>query len=230
MTGSVPVRGLYDLVIFDCDGVLIDSEVISTRSTVEALRGLGFEIDEADADRLFVGRSYATIRTMVERGWGGVLPADFEASLERRTLATMAHELEPVQGVADMLEGLEHPRCVASSSSVAWITSGLEKTGLLHHLEPHLFSASMVENGKPAPDIFLYAARKMGATPERALVVEDSLAGVQAGAAAGATVVGFTGGSHVTDPKAHGERLRAAGASLVIDDMAELPTMLAGRG
>ena len=168
------------------------------------------------------------MREEIEVDWGNALPATFEEEVERRALEDMATSLAPIDGIHDALLRLDLPRCVASSSSVDWITLGLRTTGLLDHLAPHLFSASMVENGKPAPDIFLYAAREMGVVPESALVVEDSLPGVQAGVAAGATVIGFTGGSHVVDKRVHGERLRAEGAALILDDMARLPDLLQG--
>lgn len=216
-----------DLVIFDCDGVLIDSEIISTRATVHRLAELGYQVDESDALRRFVGRSYASIRKDIESDWGQALPASFNADLERTTLDIMKDELRPISGVASVLPMITQKRCVASSSSVEWIRLGLKRTGLIHHLEPHLFSASMVENGKPAPDIFLYAAEQMGVSPERSAVIEDSVPGVQAGAAAGMTVIGFTGGSHIAGPD-HDERLRAAGAVHIIDDMAALPRLLDG--
>ena len=189
---------------------------------------IGYEIGEADAARRFVGRSYASMRREIEQEWGRSLPPMFEDEVERRTLQEMAGSLQPIDGVGEALTRLDRRRCVASSSSVDWITSGLKKTGLFDHLAPHLFSASMVENGKPAPDIFLHAAREMGVSPARALVVEDSLPGVQAGVAAGAAVIGFTGGSHITDKQDHGERLQAAGASLIIEEMRALPDLIAG--
>ena len=221
--GTLPV----DLVIFDCDGVLIDSEVLSTRSTVEALALIGYEIGEADAAKRFVGRSYASIRKDIEADWGQSLPSSFEVDVEKRTLGAMAKSLQPITGVGEALAKLHLPRCVASSSSIAWIRRGLERTGLIHHLAPHLFSASMVDNGKPAPDIFLHAAREMGVLPKNAVVIEDSLPGVQAGFAAGTTVIGFTGGSHIIDKVEHGDQLRAAGADHVISDIRDLPGLLA---
>lgn len=222
----MPESRSLGLVIFDCDGVLIDSEVISTRSTVTALGAIGYRIGETDAARRFVGRSYASIRKEIEADWGRPLPPSFEVDLERRTLDDMARSLQPVNGVANALARLTLPRCVASSSSVDWITLGLRKTGLLPHLAPHLFSASMVENGKPAPDVFLHAAASMEVSADRALVIEDSVPGVQAGVAAGMTVIGFTGGSHIVDADAHGAQLRAEGAVLVIDDMARLDDVI----
>lgn len=214
-----------DLVIFDCDGVLIDSEVISTRATVQALADVGYRISEFEAFRRFVGRSYASIRSDIEADWGQALPASFDADLEQMTLKSMKEKLRPVAGIAVVLSAINQKRCVASSSSVVWIRLGLKRTGLIHHLEPHLFSASMVKNGKPAPDIFLYAAERMEASPDRSVVIEDSIPGVQAGLAAGMTVIGFTGGSHIVDPD-YGDRLRSAGARHIIDDMMALPDLL----
>ena len=167
------------------------------------------------------------MREEIEVDWGNALPATFEEEVERRALEDMATSLAPIDGIHDALLRLDLPRCVASSSSVDWITLGLRTTGLLDHLAPHLFSASMVENGKPAPDIFLHAAAKMGAAPARVLVVEDSLPGVQAGVAAGMTVIGFTGGSHIADKAEHGARLQAVGASHIMDEMQALPDLIA---
>ena len=228
VSGNLPVGRPIDLVIFDCDGVLIDSEVISTRSTVDVLASVGYEISEADAASRFVGRSYASIRGEIEADWGKPLPSSFEVDVERQTLRAMATSLQPIKGVGEALSKIKLPRCVASSSSIEWIKRGLERTGALHHLAPHFFSASMVENGKPAPDIFLHAAGEMGALPERCLVIEDSLPGVQAGVAAGAVVIGFTGGSHIVEKADHGQLLRDVGASLIIDDMRALPDLIVG--
>ncbi|MEZ5932503.1 MAG: HAD family hydrolase [Alphaproteobacteria bacterium] len=227
MIASPPAGRPVELVIFDCDGVLIDSEVISTRSTVAALAMLGYRVSEEDGFRRFVGKSYASIRLDIQQDWGQSLPASFEADVERRTLDAMAIDLQPVDGTDEALSNLALPRCVASSSSVDWITSGLLRTGLLAHFAPHLFSASMVEHGKPAPDIFLHAAESMGTAPARAVVIEDSLPGVRAGVAAGMTVIGFTGGSHIIDKADHGARLKDLGAAHVIDDMRLLPDLVA---
>ncbi|MGI9510732.1 MAG: HAD family hydrolase [Geminicoccaceae bacterium] len=216
-----------ELIIFDCDGVLIDSEVLSTRATVAALDAIGYRISEEEAYRDFVGRSYASIRKTIESDWGRSLPESFEAEVEKRTLEAMATSLEPIAGAGSALSKLDRPRCVASSSSIDWIELGLRKTGLLGHLSPHLFSASMVENGKPAPDVFLHAAGEMGVVPANVLVIEDSLPGVQGGVAAGMTVIGFTGGSHILDKQGHGERLKSAGAALIIDEMRMLPDLIA---
>ncbi len=217
-----------DLVIFDCDGVLIDSEVISNRTTVAALNALGYPISEDEALRKFTGRSYASIQKDIELDWGRPLPRNFEADVQQATLDEMATSLVAIGGVGDALSRLDRARCVASSSSLEWISGGLRKTGLIDHFDPHLFSASMVENGKPAPDIFLHAARQMGTPPERALVIEDSVPGVTAAVAAGMRVIGFTGGTHIIDKPGHAAQLSTVGASLVIDDMRTLSDLING--
>jgi HAD superfamily hydrolase (TIGR01509 family) len=216
-----------DLVIFDCDGVLIDSEVLSIRCLVEGLGAVGYMIDPDAATAAFVGRSWTSIVEAVEADWRRPLPKGFAEDIDQRIIALMPKELQPIDGVAAVLSGLEKKRCVASSSTMAWIRQGLTATDLIDHLDPHLFSASMVEKSKPAPDVFLYAAERMGAAPDRAVVVEDSLAGVQAGVAAGMTVIGFTGGGHVVGGD-HGDKLRAAGAGHIVEHMAALPDLLNG--
>ncbi len=222
--GGWQVEHPVELVIFDCDGVLIDSEAISNRTLVQALAEHGYHVDEKHACRHFVGRSYASILKDVEEDLGRKLPASFEADHEQATLKAMREELQAIPGIATALSMIGQKRCVASSSSVEWIRLGLKRTGLIHHLEPHLFSASMVKDSKPAPDIFLYAARQMEVQPERSVVVEDSIPGVEAGVAAGMTVIGFTGGGHIVDPD-HGDMLRSIGAHHVINDMKMLPSL-----
>ena len=216
-----------DLVIFDCDGVLIDSEALAIRCLVEELRAIGYMIDLDAATASFVGQSWTTITEEIEAEWKRPLPKGFAEDIDQRIISLMPEKLRPIDGVAAMLSGLEKKRCVASSSTMTWIRRGLTTTGLIGHLDPHLFSASMVEKSKPAPDVFLYAAERMGAATHRVVVVEDSLAGVQAGVAAGMTVIGFTGGSHIIDAD-HGDKLRAAGAGRIVEHMADLPSLLNG--
>ena len=155
------------------------------------------------------------------------LPASFQEALRSRVLKAFELELEAVPGVGAVLDALAAPRCVASSSHPERIRRSLELTGLLGHFAPHLFSATMVEHGKPAPDLFLLAAARMRADPARCLVVEDSEVGVRAGKAAGMTVVGFAGAGHVR-PDTHAARLEAAGADAVLTKMTKLAEMLDG--
>ena len=139
--------------------------------------------------------------------------------------AGFRQSLAPIEGVAEALDSLTLPICVASSSSVAQIRQKLEITGLLGRFSEHLFSATMVARGKPAPDLFLYAAQHLMTAPDRCLVIEDSPAGIDAALAAGMTAIGFSGGSHC-GPE-HGVRLQRHGAALVMDDMLELATAMA---
>jgi HAD superfamily hydrolase (TIGR01509 family) len=212
------------LLIFDCDGVLVDSEMIACRVDAECLTEIGFPTTAAFIQAEFVGLSSRTMFERFERDHGRKLPADFPAALQRRLAAAFDDELEAIAGVADMLPALGLRKCVASSSHPERLRHTLGLTGLWPHFDPHVFSATMVANGKPAPDLFLYAADRMRTPPRDCVVVEDSQAGVAAGVAAGMRVLGFVGGSHCAD--GHAGRLRAAGAHAVFDDMHQLPELL----
>jgi HAD superfamily hydrolase (TIGR01509 family) len=213
------------LVIFDCDGVLVDSEVIACRVDAECLTEIGFPTTATYIQEHFVGVSSRTMFEQIEKTHGRMLPGDFPDILERRLHAAFERELEPIAGVADLLPAFGIKVCVASSSQPGRLRHTLGLTGLWPHFTPHVFSATMVANGKPAPDLFLYAADRMAAAPRDCVVVEDSRAGVAAGIAAGMRVLGFAGGSHCASD--HADRLRAAGAHAVFDDMRKLPAMLA---
>ena len=214
--------GPFELVIFDLDGVLVDSEPISSRTTAAALREAGIEISAAEVCERFLGVSTASMLRALEAEHGCRLPEMFQENLRARILKAFEHELEPVPGVTALLDAMVVNRCVASSSHPARIRGSLELVGLLERLAPHLFSATMVNAGKPAPDLFLLAAARMSAEPARCLVVEDSEVGIRAAKAAGMTVFGFTGASHVR-PKMHAPRLEAAGADAIC---AEIPALL----
>ena len=161
---------------------------------------------------------------ILEAELGRALPADLEARIAARIRADFERELTPVRGIHAALARITCPVCVASSSDPARLEHSLRLAGLLTRFAPHVFSAAMVRHGKPAPDLFLYAAQTMGVAPADCLVVEDSEAGVQAGIAAGMRVLGFTDGSHC-GPE-HAARLLAAGASLAFADMAALPGLI----
>jgi HAD superfamily hydrolase (TIGR01509 family) len=214
-----------DLVIFDCDGVLVDSEIVSFEAEAEALAEAGIRVPVADLVDRFVGLSSASAFAILEKEYGVRLPPDFAARSRERVHRAFETKLRPIAGIAELLEGLVHRRCVASSSEPARIRHSLELTGILHHFEPHIFSATQVARGKPAPDLFLFAAAQMGAAPERCVVIEDSVPGVTGARAAGMTVLGFTGGGHCRD--GHGERLLAAGAAAAFGSMAEVARRLA---
>ena len=153
-----------ELIIFDCDGVLVDSEPISMSCLRVALAEMGIEVSEQDALQHFLGVSVKTMRQRVETEWGHVLSDEFMANLQDRTLATLRAELQPIAGVQDVVANLSLNQrfCVASSSVPERIQLSLQTAGLWHYFQPHVFSASMVSKGKPAPDLFLHAAAANG--------------------------------------------------------------------
>jgi HAD superfamily hydrolase (TIGR01509 family) len=183
------------LIIFDCDGVLVDSELLSCRCLCEALAGCGIEVGMEETLDLFLGRSLDAVLEHYQ-GLGRSIPRQFPAELRVKVQETFRSALCPIDGVRSVLEGLEIPHCVASSSALDRVSLSLSLTGLARHFGDRLYTAQMVDRGKPAPDLFLYAARRMQADPARTLVIEDSVSGVQAAKAAGMTVWGFVGGSH----------------------------------
>jgi HAD superfamily hydrolase (TIGR01509 family) len=184
-------------VIFDCDGVLVDSEPIANRLLAEALSGIGLTMTTEESSAAFMGRSWASNLEEIEARLGREPPLDLETRYHDDMRAAFERELEPVPGIVAALDRIELPWCVASSSTPAHIRFVLEHTGLLERFADRLFSATEVQHGKPAPDLFLHAASRMGWEPARCAVVEDSQAGVQAGLAAGMTVFGYAGR---TDP------------------------------
>jgi HAD superfamily hydrolase (TIGR01509 family) len=208
-----------DLIIFDCDGVLVDSEVLSCRCLSEVLAGCGIDLGLDQALDLFLGRSMTAVLDHYKT-LGCLDPAQFSAELRAGVRAAFLSALCPIEGVSSVLEGLQIPHCVASSSDVDRVSFSLSLTGLAPHFDSRLYTSQMVERGKPAPDLFLYAADRMRADPRRTLVIEDSVSGVTAGKAAGMTVWGFVGGSHYQSRD--GEAiLSQAGADRVFGRMAD---------
>ena len=210
-----------EVVIFDCDGVLVDSEVIALGEARRALGEAGLVLSEEEVLDRFLGLSVESIKSNVEKDLGEALPADFPNELTRRILAGFERELKGVAGVREALAGLGARFCVASSSGPERIRHSLAAVGYGALFEPNIFSANEVAHGKPSPDLFLHAAHAMGAEPKACLVIEDSVPGVRAASAAGMKVFGFVGGSHISGP-AQGVRLSAAGAALIFSDMREL--------
>lgn len=214
------------LVIFDCDGVLVDSEPLSVAILLDLIRHAGGTISEEQVYSLFLGKSMATVSAILRR--------DFDLSLDESQIDGIHHEiarrfrtdLKPIDGMRETLARLKIPCCVASSGHPDRIRLALTVTGLLEFLDPHIYSASMVARGKPEPDLFLHAARDMGVAPAECLVIEDSPAGVDAAQSAGMQVFAFTGGSH-----ARHAALIAAMAKRkpdrVFEDMRLLPDMIA---
>ena len=213
-----------DLVIFDCDGVLVDSEVISCRAHAETLTRHGYPITPQQVLVRFLGVSDREARQTIEREIGRKLPDDFEQQVKAATLKFYEGDLQAIAHVGAAIGAIRLPKCVASSGTPEKIRHGLECAGLYELLLPHIFSATQVKRGKPAPDLFLYAASEMRAAPERCLVIEDSIPGVTGAVAAGMTVLGFHGGSHCLP--GHADKLRTAGAALMFDNMRELPDLV----
>jgi HAD superfamily hydrolase (TIGR01509 family) len=214
-----------DLIIFDCDGVLVDSEVISCRAHAETLTRHGYPITPDQVLRRFLGVSDREARLMIEAEVGRRLPDDLEAQVKQATLRFYEGDLQAIANVGDAIAAIDLPRCVASSGTPEKIHHGLTCAGLYDLLSPHIFSATQVSRGKPAPDLFLFAAEQMKAEPGRCIVIEDSVPGVIGARAADMVVFGFFGGSHCTP--GHAELLRAAGAAVTFDDMRQLPDLVA---
>jgi len=217
-----------DLIVFDCDGVLVDSEVLSARIEAEALAAIGVRISAEEMLERFTGIASQDCYATLEAEQGLRLPPGFGRSVLERIHAAFERELQPMAGVREALAAIELRVCVASSSEPARIERSLRAVGLHERFAGRLFSATMVARGKPAPDLFLYAAERMGVAPAGCVVIEDSVPGVRAGVAAGMRVIGFAGASHCGP--GHGDRLRAAGAGIVLTNMAELPRSLDGFG
>ncbi|MGY4423862.1 HAD family hydrolase [Bradyrhizobium quebecense] len=218
----------FDLVIFDCDGVLVDSEVISCRAHADTLTRHGFPITPDGVLKRFLGVSDREARRIVESEIGRLLPDSFEAEVKHATLSLYADDLSAIAHVGEAITALDLPKCVASSGTPEKIHHGLTCAGLYDQLAPHIFSATQVKRGKPAPDLFLLAATQMGANPARCIVIEDSVAGITGARAAGMTVLGFYGGSHCTAE--HEDMLRQAGAAITFADMRQLPDLIAQAG
>ena len=211
----------FDLIVFDCDGVLIDSEVLSAEVLIAGLSGIGVVVDRDYVRTHFLGRSFPTVARLVARTFDVTLPPDFEAAYRRSLLARFDTELRPTPGIADVLNRLTMPACVATSSSPPRVARSLAIAGLADYFGAHVFTASQVPNGKPAPDLFLFAAAQMGAAPARTLVVEDSAPGVLAAQAAGMSVVGYTGGLHM-----RGQAIAGASPLHTFDNWADFPHLL----
>ncbi len=216
-----------ELVIFDCDGVLVDSEPISVAALLDLISVSGGSVSEDTAYRLFLGRSMASVRETLRTDFGVSLTDSHLEGFRTAILERFRTELHPIPGAADVLRRLGCRYCVASSSNPERLRLSLGLTGLLELLEPHIYSASMVARGKPAPDLFLHAARDMGADAGACVVVEDSPVGIAAARAAGMRVFAFTGGSHAGNAVLLAE-LAAAKPDLVFSNMLELPELVAG--
>ena len=217
-----------DLIIFDCDGVLVDSEVISCRAHAETLTRHGYPITAEQVLERFLGRSMRQANMEVEAELGRSLPDDFQSQTYAEIFRFFATSLEATPHIGEALTQITQPVCVASSGPPEKISASLNRVGLYDRFAPHIFSAVQVRHGKPAPDLFLFAAEQMQTAPERCLVIEDSVAGIAGAIAAGMPVLGFHGGSHCRP--GYGDSLRAAGAAATFDDMRHLPVLIAQMG
>ena len=187
----------FDLVIFDCDGVLVDSEMLSAGVLMAMMTEEGFPLSQEAFRSDFLGRSFAAAALRARERFGRPLPEDFESRYRDRLFASLEAELKPMAGVAEVLAALQVAFCLATSSSPRRLALSLRASGLAQYFEGRCFTASEVAKGKPAPDLVLHAAARMGADPARCLVIEDSELGVRAGLAAGMEVWHFAGGCHV---------------------------------
>lgn len=186
-----------DLVIFDCDGVLIDSEVISARILIAQLGRVGVHVDFPYVQKHFLGRSWTKVAAEIRISYGLNLDTDFEEQYRSDLLKAFETELQSMCGVETVLDRLDVACCVATSSSPKRVRRSLDLSGLSHFFGDRLFTASQVKNGKPAPDLFLFVAKAMGVAPKRCLVIEDSMPGVVAAQKAGMPVWRFIGGTHL---------------------------------
>jgi HAD superfamily hydrolase (TIGR01509 family) len=215
------------LIMFDCDGVLIDSEIIAARVESERLTELGYEISAEEIAERFAGLTLVRMMELLREETGMNFPEDFvektDAEIERR----LSSDVQAIAGAAEMLDKLDLPRCICSNSMGMRLEMCLRKVGLWDRFRPYVFSALEVgtKRGKPAPDVYLYGAEQFGAPPRETVVIEDSVHGVAAAAAAGCRVVGFVGGKH-TYP-GHGDALTEAGAETIIKRLSEFPAVVA---
>lgn len=216
---AVPAR--FALVIFDCDGVLVDSEILGNRVLVETVAELGLALDLEEAVSLFRGCKMAECVREIERRLGRPVPGNFVSNLRARTADTFRLGLQPVHGVTAVIDALRVPICVASSGPSEKIRLSLQVTGLLPRFEGRVFSSYDVGVWKPDPGLFLHAARTMGIAPGECAVVEDSVLGVIAGVAAGMSVFGFAADGRDADA------LSNAGAT-VFRSMQDLTQLLVG--
>jgi HAD superfamily hydrolase (TIGR01509 family) len=215
------VRQPVELVIFDCDGVLIDSERLAVKVDVRVLAELGWPLSEAEVIERFVGRSDRDTQAAIEAHLGRRLPVGWGDKVEQLYRQAFAEGLAPVGGVLEALDRITLPSCVASSGTHEHLRYTLELTGLYERFAERIFSAEDVARGKPAPDLFLHAAEQMGVRPDRCVVVEDSGPGVKAARAAGMRVLAFAGG---LTPR----ELLDGADTIVFEDMRDLPALIDG--
>jgi HAD superfamily hydrolase (TIGR01509 family) len=216
-----PTSSPTDLVIFDCDGVLVDSERIFLEHNLVVLRMLGIRMTREELVDRFVGRPASFLEDAIDDQLGHPLDPALRAEFRQLHIETIERDLQPVPGIVDALARIDQPTCVASGSTRESICRKLTKAGLHERFAGRIFSGAEVRNNKPAPDVFLYAAERMGAAPDRCLVVEDSMYGVIAARAAGMRVLAYASG--LVAP----ERLRGESTTL-FTNMSQLAGLING--
>lgn len=211
----------FDLLISDCDGVLVDSEVLADRVMLDAL---GAYVPRVELEQFLAGSFGLTAQEIVQRvqrQYALDLPPGLYQEIRTRSEALIAAEVQPIAGVREALLALPLPLAVASNSMRESVVASVARAGLAERVGERIFSADMVARPKPAPDVYLLAANTLGVAPERCLVIEDSATGASAALAAGMTVIGFTGAAHI--PAGHAATLRQLGVAAVMEHMRELP-------
>lgn len=211
------------LFAFDCDGVLVDSEIIAAEVDSRLLSEVGFKISPAEVTQRFAGLTSGAIHDIVEKEIGHALPADFMQRQKETLDSRLARDLKAVSGVEELLDKIDGPRCICSNSTTDRLTLELNKVKLIDRFRPYIFSAVEVgdKQPKPAPNVYAYAAQEFDISPREMVVLEDSIFGVAAAKAAGARVIGFTGGRHTW--AGHADLLIEAGAETVIHRFNDLP-------
>ncbi|NMM45466.1 HAD family hydrolase [Rhodospirillaceae bacterium KN72] len=216
-------------VIFDCDGVLVDSEMISISVLVDTIRAAGLDMDERAAFSLFLGQSIAQTVKILESDFGIPVSESQLAAMRATINARFTRDLKPIPGAGEAAAAIALPKCVASSSNPDRVRLSLDVTGLLPLFDPHIFSSSQVARGKPDPDLFLFAADQLSVSPERCVVVEDSIAGLKAAKRAGMTAIGFIGGSHA-EACGLAEAVAAENPVAILTDLTRLPALIHAMG
>ncbi len=219
--GSAPP----ELIILDFDGVVADSELLSNTLLADYITSCGRPTSVDHAITRYMGRRWVDCERAIAEDFGAPLPPDFQERYRSFENGRMRRDVQPVPGITEFLAAnLQQRFCVASSSQPGWLDHVTDKFELRGHLGTNLFSASAVPRGKPAPDVFLYAAERMQVAPANCVVIEDSAAGVEGGIAAGMRVIGFLGGAHIRP--GHHERLIAAGAHDVVASFLDVARLL----
>jgi HAD superfamily hydrolase (TIGR01509 family) len=213
------------LLIYDCDGVLVDSEALAGAVLADLMTALGHPMTTVECHRVFGGRRVSDVLRRAEMILGRPIPKELGTQAAHQLLARFRGELKSVPGAADAIASMPYPRCVCSSSAPERLMLALTVTGLVPLFGEHIYSAEQVARGKPEPDLFLFAARTVGFAPSQTIVVEDSVLGIAAARAAGMASIGFTGASHMNELLA--AQLAASGADLIVTEMAQLPVAVA---